>query len=296
MWIVVALLAALVVVLGAVLLVSRQQASRQLGDATQRGDRLEAEGAQLRSELESTTAAAARERADAAAELDRAKTEQRDTVRRLAEAEARSRDTGRELAQAQSDAATQRARAESAEAERDRVHHELIESESRNARLQLRVDASETGQGELDALWRLELARSERTWRYSVAPLPLGPSPFDDAEDPLRLAVEVEAAALREEVGAPLAVRWEASPIADPGHALLVLRLAQELLAAAAREGHSVVLAATGYDDVVLHLTGEDGEPSPEVAIPPVADHLVSVGEDPVLRLVVHQDRALPAT
>lgn len=299
MWIAVVVLAALVVVLGGVLIAHRRRAGQQLAEATQRGDRLDAEAADLRTRLEEATATADRDRAEASAQLERARVEQREIARQLAEAEARGRDTGRELHDARRELEAVRSRAESAEQDRDRLQHELVEAESRNARLRLRLDHSANGAGELEALWRLELARSERTWRYSVAPLPLGPSPFAEAADPLRLAVEVEAAALREEVGAPLDVRWDVPPVADPGHALLVLRLAQELLAAAAREGQVAVLAVTGDDDITLHLTTEDGEPPLEVEVPSVADPLVTVDEgvDAAahgLRLVVHQDRSVP--
>lgn len=84
-------------------------------------------------------------------------------------------------------------------------------------------------------LWHLELARSERTWRYSVAILPDDPSPFATTDDALRLAIETEASALRDDVGAFLTVDVEPHLCGDPARALLILRLAQELLAQAAR-------------------------------------------------------------
>ncbi len=86
-----------------------------------------------------------------------------------------------------------------------------------------------------EALWRLELARSERTWLHSVAILPDDPSPFGDSDDPLRLAIETEASALRDDVGAFLTVEVEPHLSDDPATAHLVLRVAQELLAQAAR-------------------------------------------------------------
>jgi hypothetical protein len=138
-------------------------------------------------------------------------------------------------------------------------------------------------------LWALELARSERTWRHSVAPLPLSESPFPEADDPLRLAVEVEAAALREEVGAPLEVRWSAE-VTDPTRSLVVLRLAQELLAGAARAGEAAVLDVGGTDpEVVLHLAPADDEAAPVTVEPPaVPGGVVSATTaDDGLRLVV---------
>ncbi len=108
------------------------------------------------------------------------------------------------------------------------------------------------------ALWDLEMARSERTWRHSVALDPSAPSPFIDAVDPLKLAVEIEAAALREEVGAFVSLNWNAEPVADPVRRLLVLRVANELLASAARLPHPFTMNATGSDEIVLEIRSTD--------------------------------------
>lgn len=291
----VVVLAALVVSLVGLLVVERRRGAGRLAASQAESQRLAAEGGDLRRQLDEARAAAQAERSDAAERLARAQAERGDTARRLELVEAERRHAAGQLEAATADAAAQRERAEAAESERDRLRHDLGESESRNARLELRLAAAGDGAPEVAALWELELARSERTWRYSVAPLPLGPSPFPNCDDPLRLAVEIEAAALREEVGAPLEVRWDAGPVTDHAHALLVLRLSQELLAAAAREGQNAVLAVTGDDDVTLDLRGEEGEPPLPVDAPPVADHLVTVDTDHGLRLVVHRDRAVHA-
>jgi archaellum component FlaC len=112
-------------------------------------------------------------------------------------------------------------------------------------------------------LWQLELARSERTWRYSVAMFPDDASPFADTDDALRLAVETESAALRDEVGAFLSVEWKIAPIASSGLAHLVLRVAQEMLAQAARVEEPTALVATydSDDNIELRLVPtEDGD------------------------------------
>jgi hypothetical protein len=115
----------------------------------------------------------------------------------------------------------------------ERLRSELDEIRLSPARGAATIDGADVG--EAATLWRLELARSERTWRYSVAILPDDPSPFATTDDPLRLAIETEASALRDDVGAFLTVEVEPHLTADPGKAHLVLRLAQELLAQAAR-------------------------------------------------------------
>mgnify|MGYP001827571526 CR=1 FL=1 len=111
-------------------------------------------------------------------------------------------------------------------------------------------------------LWHLELARSERSWRYSVALYPDDTSPFTEDADLLRLAVETEASALRDEVGAYLTVDWHAGPIEDLGRAHLVLRVAQELLARAARlEEPSVLRVAEEAGSLVLTIAAsEEGD------------------------------------
>lgn len=120
-----------------------------------------------------------------------------------------------------------------------------------------------------ELLWSLEMTRSERTWRHSVAVDPDGPSPFPDAPDPLKMAVEVEAAAMREEVGAFITVQWDAEAVADPIRRLLVLRIANELLAAASREPQPFLMSARGSDDVVIELRSSEEGDSPIQVDPP---------------------------
>lgn len=113
-------------------------------------------------------------------------------------------------------------------------------------------------------LWGLELLRSERTWRISVATSPDGESPFNDTDNPLRLAVEIEAAALREDVGAYTSVRWEASPVDDPIRSLRILRVSQELLSEAARDPRPVELVVSDHGEQVhLVLINPDDPTSP---------------------------------
>ncbi len=115
-----------------------------------------------------------------------------------------------------------------------------------------------------DTLWTLELARSERTWRTSVAVDPtVAEGPFATTDDPARLAVEVEAAALRENVGAFVAIDWRLPPVDDPARRHLVVRVAQELLEAAARNPQPLRLVAEEVDGGAEEADGETPSDKP---------------------------------
>jgi len=200
--------------------------------------------------------------------------------------------------------------------ERSSLQSRLAESEAARAAAAARnvgftIDESLAGDdARAAALWELELLRSERTWRTSVAPNPAAThSPFDGIDDPVRLATEIEASALRENVGTSVGVIWETSPISDPGRSHLVLRVAQELLEAAARSSEPFELTvetvvteptktdaddSSGLDEVKdggseptetlkLHLTPVDEGPVEDLLnfIPPrITSELVDVSED----------------
>lgn len=130
--------------------------------------------------------------------------------------------------------------------------------------------------GQAETLWQLELGRSERTWRHSVATLPDAESPFIVTDNPLRLAVEIEAAALREDVGAFISVRWDAGKVEDPARSHLILRVAQELLAEASRDPEPLELVATtgvadesGRCAIDLELVAPDNEGRAVIIDPP---------------------------
>lgn len=136
--------------------------------------------------------------------------------------------------------------------------------------------------------WDLELVRSERTWRYSVAANPVeDPSPFANTDNPLRLAIEIEALALREDVGAFIGIDWQAGididPTADPARAHLTLRLAQELLASAARELSPSTLVVTSDDQrggVSLEVVASDPDDVDfKIPPPPIASEWIGVDQ-----------------
>lgn len=180
------------------------------------------------------------------------------------------------------------------EAEKARLaaEEEIAAAESRNAGLVI-GELAEVDGAHPEALWDLEVARSERTWRNSVAVDPTSPEgPFVDAADPVRLAVEIEAAALRENVGAFISIDWQAEPVNDPAQRHLVVRVAQEMLEAAARNPEPLRLVATGESDVTLRLElaePDPDSPSDQVTIPSpmVASDLIDIREDVGLSVTV---------
>ncbi len=136
--------------------------------------------------------------------------------------------------------------------------------------------------------WELELVRSARTWRYSVAANPLeDANPFDGAENPLKLAVEIEALALREDVGAFIGIDWRAGttidPNVDPARAHLTLRLAQELLASAAREmspSTLIVVPDPARGGVSLEVVASDPDDVDfKIPPPPIASEWIGIDE-----------------
>lgn len=137
--------------------------------------------------------------------------------------------------------------------------------------------------------WDLELVRSERTWRYSVAANPVeDPSPFDEEDvNTLRLAIEIEALALREDVGAFIGIDWQVGaaidPFADPARAHLTLRLAQELLASAAREmspSTLIVMSDPNRGGVSLEVVASDpNDVDFKIPPPPIASEWIGIDE-----------------
>jgi hypothetical protein len=192
-------------------------------------------------------------------------------------------------------------------AERDDLQQQLNSAEERIVTLAARpgivvgemVAASADGEadsGSADMLWDLEVARSERAWRNSVAINPADdPSPFESTDDPVKTAVEIEAQALREDVGALIDVEWKAEPIDSAARRLLVARVAQEMLALASRApGAARLVVASGEgDDGALTLEFESAEENQVInLIPPpqMSSELLDISSDEGLSVTVKAD------
>lgn len=242
---------------------SAAQLETQLTETQQARTRVDAELAGTRTDLEATRTE--RDESRRQLELARRTAGEADTARLEAEASARARAEG--LRAAEERLAEMEQRAEATDAEVARVTLELGEA---RARL-LAIEPPDGAGGETrsgggwdrgpgpDTLWALELARTQRTWRTSVSADPTAQS-FDDGGEPLRAAVEIDIAAIREESGVEIALVWDLDVAPAPAAALAVLRSAQELLAATTRmaDDARLVVSRDG-EDVVLDVTETDG-------------------------------------
>jgi len=178
-----------------------------------------------------------------------------------------------DLANAQEAAREADAAAVAAVAQADATHDDLVAARTDAEQLRTELDElkavppapSDDERPEaspllVEGLWSLERTRTERTWRQSVALDPSDPGPFEAHDDPARVAIEVEAAAVREEVGSVITVDWQVDGALPAADGLLLVRSAQELLAVAARTVEEGVLAiARDGDDLVVSLLDADG-------------------------------------
>lgn len=175
------------------------------------------------------------------------------------------------------------------------TQRDLVEAE------RARAEESErraVGQSSVDAdvLWALEQARSERTWRFSVAPGPDARSPLlattlENLAGNLVEALRVELEAAREDVGAVVELDAEPPVGITAAGAVLALRWAQELLADVVRRSESTTLRVRSEGDdliVVIESVDEDGiavAPSPLVV--PAADAVEAIDGGVRLRHVI---------
>ncbi len=292
-------LAALALGLAALLLRSQSQSkslSANLNQARQEAattrDRLEGQISEQQTAIETLQAAAE----DNTAKIDELTAANEETTTKLtgaietadaATAEAAAKDEELQEVTAKLDELT--AQNNALVDDRDSLKNE-IES-ARSAPSIVLGDEHKNGNGSspIGTLWDLEMARSERTWRHSVAINPENdPNPFDETDDPVRLAVEIEAAALKETVGAFITVDWQAEPVIDTARRQLVLRVAQEMLAAASREPAPSTLVVRGDGELTLELTQTDEDDQIINLIPPSIDSdLVDVQTAQGLRITV---------
>jgi|SRR5215217_6965673 len=182
---------------------------------------------------------------------------------------------------AERDAAT--ARATEAEAARDEARIAVDAATTRATEAEVRATEAEVRATEAadrngvdpQVLWALEQARSERTWRQSVA---VSEGSFlDGADDPLLAALHVELDAAREDVGAIVELDAELPAPLTPAGSVLVLRAAQELLAGAVKAAEETTLRVhVDGDDVLVTIEATDEAGAPvaieALAIPESAD------------------------
>lgn len=219
---------------------------------------------------------AAQRRLTAAAE-ERAASQEAEVAAKAAalEAEAKERAAAQSLADAGAEATRLAAeRASVAEAAARDAGERADAAEA--SMLSLREAAVASAGVDPDVLWILEQARSERTWRFSVAAHPESPSVFADGSNPFLAAVQIELDAAREDVGAVVELVADLPVGLTVGASVLALRATQELVADIVRrsEESTVRIGVDGTDLVVdIDAVDENGEqvlPSP-LPLPPSA-------------------------
>jgi hypothetical protein len=226
---------------------------------------------------------ARRDRAEAVAALDVARAEVDDLTAREAAATAVATSTQRELAEADARATEARAaglahehRAAAAEVRAAELVDALAHAVEREQ--QLRAEVIElTAQAALAAdalgaararggdpelaqqLWALELARIDREWRVDAAQVHAPDPPLLPTDaDAFGRAMRMELDRVLEEVGTPVVLTCALSGPPDPPTALVLLRVAQELLGASTRHLDDVTLdvATTAEGTATIALTG----------------------------------------
>lgn len=294
--VVLAVVALVVSIALAVVARSASSTRGELRDATTRVDELTATG----EELSARAAGLDDELADARAALATCASERDALAARVREAEhaqttlQRTRDQAAErAASSEASVAVLEARLGVVEGERDELATlrdglagELADAKARESSLRDELDEARAGAragaerlaavddlgdgggalARASALWALDARRLERLWRERVTVVPDDPSPLEGAE-PVRAAVEVLAAASREETGVVVDTSWAVvGPVPGPA-AVALVRVVEELVAAARdSDGGELVVGSTdgGYR---LELRTEPAtEPDPRLA------------------------------
>jgi len=230
--------------------------SSQLREADEKANTMDA-AAQTAMERETAlTSDLAKATDDATGAAQRA--EAAEQARKAAESDL---STAREAAAAaEASSAAAETRAEAADGRADAAETELARVVIQQAEVEA-ADAEWRGGPGPEVLWALERTRTERTWRTSVAVDPAADT-FELDGDPLRRAIEIDLAALREEVGVEFALAWELDRELTSIASLAVLRSAQELVAAATRlADEATIVVSLDGDDVTVTVIETDGTP-----------------------------------
>ncbi|HEX4541049.1 MAG TPA: hypothetical protein VH112_12475 [Acidimicrobiales bacterium] len=242
--------------------------------------------------------------ADELSRLERLEVELGRTAEQLRAAEARAEEEAGQRAEAAdaaatADAALRQARAEMAAAEgraaesqlsveqarrhADEAERRAADADKRAARAGRRAkkaaDAPEQpaepdGSGVVavadvaDALWELERLRLEREWNAIgglAMPMPAGWDGTDGTD--LAAAVAVELEVIREVVGTPGRIATPAQPVtADPATAIILTRLAGELLRALARGGLELTVSIEADDELAVAVATAAAETADDLS------------------------------
>ena len=122
-----------------------------------------------------------------------------------------------------------------------------------------------------DGVWTLEERRIGRLWRERVSVTLDGTSPVSTAPDRALAATEVFAEASREDAGVVVDIDWHVDPVPTGSEAVLLVRIAEELIATAWYSDGGTLAVTSDADHVVLRLTTEP--------VVPLADDLAAAIE-----------------
>jgi hypothetical protein len=210
--------------------------------------------------------------ADERSRSERLEMELGETTEQLRAAESWSEEEARRRTEAAhaAAAANAEARAETAAAERraDESQRRAEQAERRTAAR----DSNGSGVGTVadvaDALWELERLRLEREWNAIsglVMPMPAGWDGADGTD--LSAAVAVELEVIREVVGTPSRIATPTEPVtADPATAIIVTRLAGELLRTLARGGLELSVSIEADDDFAVAVATAAAEAADDLS------------------------------
>lgn len=241
-----------------------------------------AEAAKLSAEAAASTAA--RRADDAAKKTKVAEAQANAAADRAKSAESRAADAGRTAAEAAAAAEQARQQADAARdeaatalehtsaAERAAIEaKDLADAAEREAtEARTRAEAAEAERDQMvrlshpDGAWALDHLRLERLWHDRLSLPGEDSSPLAPLDDPtrvespaLRSAVHVLTEASREETGVVIDLEWGIAEALPPALASAVVRLAEELVAAAREADGGQLDVRLDDRDVVLRLSTE---------------------------------------
>jgi hypothetical protein len=209
------------------------------------------------------------ELAKTAEELRAAEARAEEEARRRTEAADRATATDTVLGQARAETAAAERRADESERRAEQARRDVEEAERRAADARRLSGSGGTAVADVaDALWELERLRLEREWNAIgglAMPMPIGWDGADGTD--LSAAVAVELEVIREVVGTPGRIATPTQPVtADPATAIIVTRLAGELLRTLARGGLELSVSIEADDELAVAVTTPAAEAADDLS------------------------------
>jgi hypothetical protein len=154
---------------------------------------------------------------------------------------------------ARAEVAVARAETEAAHNEAQRERERAEQSERAVAELTQRV--ADLGEWAA-AVLAVEIRRVDRLWRERLS-LPGEPSPLEQFDDPAAASARIFAELSREDRGVVVDVTWDLEPMPTPELALAVMKVVEELIAAAALANGGTLHARGSGAEIAICLAPE---------------------------------------